>query len=271
MSLEEQVSSADVDGVEEEFVDELKPDTQLMHGQYTIEGFLAAGGFGITYLARDSLNRRVVVKECFPGNFCRRQNASVMPRSRAHQNELTSIVRLFSQEASSLAKANHPNIVGVHQVFEENNTAYMALDFVHGRDLLEILKEDRDSLTPEVVEGYLVKVLGAIQHIHDLGMLHRDISPDNIIINEAGEPILIDFGAAREESSSDERVTRMLSALRVVKDGYSPQEFYIAGSKQTPSCDLYSLAASFYHIITGDLPPDSQTRLSARAANDVDP
>ena len=206
MSLENTISNED----EEEFVDELKPDTQLMHGQYTIEAFLAAGGFGITYLARDSLKRRVVVKECFPGNFCRRQNASVMPRSRAHQSELSSIVRLFSQEAMSLAKANHPNIVGVHQVFEENNTAYMALDFVQGRDLLEILKEDPESLKPDVVEGYLEKVLGAIQHIHDLGMLHRDISPDNIIINEEGEPILIDFGAAREEASSDERVSRML-------------------------------------------------------------
>lgn len=176
---------------------------------------------------------------------------------------------MFSQEAMSLAKANHPNIVGVHQVFEENNTAYMALDYVHGRDLLEILEDDAESLKPELVEGYLKKVLGAIGHIHKLGMLHRDISPDNIIINENGEPKLIDFGAARE--SSNAKVTRMLSALRVVKDGYSPQEFYIAGSDQGPSCDLYSLAASFYHLITKELPPDSQWRLSACAAGDEDP
>ncbi len=265
MSLENTASQID----EEEFVDELKPGTKLMLGQYTIEGFLAAGGFGITYLAKDSLDRRVVIKECFPGSFCRRQNTSVTPRSRAHQNELKSIVRMFSQEAMSLAKANHPNIVGVHQVFEENNTAYMALDYVHGRDLLEILEEDPDSLKPELVEGYLKKVLGAIGHIHELGMLHRDISPDNIIIDENGEPKLIDFGAARE--SRNEKVTRMLSALRVVKDGYSPQEFYIAGSDQGPSCDLYSLAASFYHLITKELPPDSQWRLSACAAGDDDP
>lgn len=264
MSLE---TTAEVEN--EDFVDELKPGTKLMLGQYTVEGFLAAGGFGITYLAKDSLDRRVVVKECFPGSFCRRQNSSVMPRSRAHQNELKSIVRLFSQEAMSLAKTKHPNIVGVHQVFEENNTAYMALDYVHGRDLLEILHDDPDSLTPTLVEGYLTKILDAIQHIHKLGMLHRDISPDNIIINADGEPILIDFGAARE--STNERVTRMLSALRVVKDGYSPQEFYIAGSDQTPSCDLYSLAASFYHLITKELPPDSQWRLSACAAGDEDP
>ncbi len=265
MSLE--TNAVETDG--EEFVDELKPGTKLMLGQYTIEDFLAAGGFGITYLAKDSLDRRVVIKECFPGSFCRRQNHSVTPRSRAHQNELKSIVRMFSQEAMNLAKANHPNIVGVHQVFEENNTAYMALDYVHGHDLLEILQEDPESLKPELVESYLVKILDAVKHIHSMGMLHRDISPDNIIINEQGEPILIDFGAARE--SKNERVTRMLSALRVVKDGYSPQEFYIAGSDQTPSCDLYSLAASFYHLITKELPPDSQLRLSSCAAGDEDP
>ena len=150
MSLE---TTAEVE--DEDFVDELKPGTKLMLGQYTIEGFLAAGGFGITYLAKDSLDRRVVVKECFPGSFCRRQNTSVTPRSRAHQNEVKSIVRLFSQEAMSLAKTKHPNIVGVHQVFEENNTAYMALDYVHGRDLLEILTEDPGSLTPMRIQGYL--------------------------------------------------------------------------------------------------------------------
>ncbi len=254
---------------EEDFVDELKPGTELMLGQYTIKDFLAAGGFGITYLASDSLGRNLVIKECFPGNFCRRQNHSVMPRSRSHQEELKSITRLFSQEAHSLSKAGHPNIVGVHQVFEENNTAYMALDYVEGQDLLEILKDDPDSLTPERIEKFLTKILDAIAHVHGKGILHRDISPDNILIRKDDEPVLIDFGAARE--SKDEKASRLLSALRVVKDGYSPQEFYIAGSEQGPSCDLYSLAASFYHLITGELPPDSQTRLSAFAAGEPDP
>ncbi len=252
-----------------EFADELKPGTQLMLGQYTIDRFLAAGGFGITYLAYDSLKRPVVIKECFPGSFCRRQNHSVMPRSRAHQEELKSIVRHFSKEALTLSKARHPNIVGVHQVFEENNTAYMALDYVEGRDLLEILKEDADGLTSDQIESYLERMLDAIGHVHARGLLHRDISPDNIIVSTEDEPVLIDFGAARE--TADKKASRLLSALRVVKDGYSPQEFYIVGSQQGPSCDLYSLAASFYHIITGDLPPDSQSRLTAFAAGEPDP
>ena len=266
------VQEAQVDNLhesdEEEFVDELTPGTQLMHGQYTIESFLNSGGFGITYLARDSLDRLVVIKECFPGSFCRRQNASVVARSRAHQAELRSIVRLFTQEARSLAKAGHPNVVGVHQVFEDNGTAYMALDYVEGMDLLEIITETPGVLTPTQIRSYVVKMLDAISFVHKQGILHRDISPDNILVRADNEPVLIDFGAAREEASKQ---SRLLSALRVVKDGYSPQEFYVAGSEQSNSCDLYSLAASFYHIITGDLPPDSQTRLAAAAAGDADP
>ncbi len=252
----------------EGFVDELKPGTKLMHGQYTIESFLNAGGFGITYLARDSLDRKIVIKECFPGAFCRRSRYIVQARSRAHQNELKSIVRLFVQEARSLSKLSHPNIVGVHQVFEDNDTAYMALDFVEGRDLLDTIEDPNHGLTPTQIKAILKEVLGAIGFIHDQGILHRDISPDNILINKSFHPVLIDFGAAREEATKQSRV---LSALRVVKDGYSPQEFYIAGSAQSPSSDLYALAASFHHLIAMEVPPNSQARLAAIASAEPDP
>ncbi|MEO0866475.1 MAG: serine/threonine-protein kinase, partial [Pseudomonadota bacterium] len=253
---------------EQVFADELAAGSTLMHGQYTIESFLNAGGFGITYSARDSLDRRVVIKECFPGAFCRRSTALVTARSRAHQSELASIVRLFVQEARSLAKLDHPNIVGVHQVFEENNTAYMALDFVDGRDLLDVIESGRNPLTPDDVEAVLRKLLDAIRFVHDQGILHRDISPDNILLDQNNQPVLIDFGAAREQATKQSRV---LSALRVVKDGYSPQEFYVAGSDQGPYSDLFALGASFYHLITGETPPNSQARLAAVATGSPDP
>lgn len=259
---------AEFEDGDDAFADELAPGSQLMHGQYTIESFLNAGGFGITYAARDSLDRRVVIKECFPGAFCRRSTTLVTARSRAHQKELASIVRLFVQEARSLAKLKHPNIVGVHQVFEENSTAYMALDFVEGKDLLDIIEDPETTLEPPVIESMLRKILDAIRFIHGQGILHRDISPDNILLNADDEPVLIDFGAAREQASKQSRV---LSALRVVKDGYSPQEFYIAGSEQGPYSDLYALGASFYHLLTGELPPNSQARLAAVAAGEADP
>ncbi|MEM1429684.1 MAG: protein kinase [Pseudomonadota bacterium] len=250
------------------FADELPPGAELLHGQYRITRFLSAGGFGITYLAKNSLDRNIVIKECFPAAFCRRVKSEVQARSRSHHDELTSIVRLFVEEARSLAKLVHPNIVGVHQVFEENNTAYMSLDFIEGRDLLEMVEDKGWQADPAEMTVILRKLLDAIKFVHAEGMLHRDISPDNVLIQPDGEPILIDFGAAREQASKQSRV---LSALRVVKDGYSPQEFYISGAEQGPPSDLYALGATLYHVITRELPPDSQTRLGAVAAQGDDP
>ena len=178
-------------------------------------------------------------------------------------------MKLFVQEAKSLAKMIHPNIVGVHQVFEDNETAYIAMDYIDGRDLLEIIETDRASLTPKRVYILLKKMLSAVSFIHENGLLHRDISPDNILVNRTGEPILIDFGAARQQATVVGG--KALSAMRVVKDGYSPQEFYVSGSTQNDSSDLYALAATFYHAIAGHAPPNSQGRLLALAEEKPDP
>ncbi|MFC2968003.1 serine/threonine-protein kinase [Acidimangrovimonas pyrenivorans] len=263
-------AALDMDGVSsaEEFTDELKPGTRLLHGQYTIERFLKVGGFGLTYLARDSLDRTVVIKECFPGTMCSRSDREVRARSRVHQDEFNSVVRLFVQEARRLAKVRHPNIVGVHQVFEDNGTAYMALDYVEGDDLLDIVEEAPQLLGPAEISEMLQKLLRAIGFVHDHGLLHRDIAPDNILLGPTDEPVLIDFGAAREQAT---KASRVLSALQVVKDGYSPQEFYISNGPQAPASDLYSLAATFYHLIAGHAPVNSQMRLAVVAAQEPDP
>jgi hypothetical protein len=249
-------------------LDELPPGTPLLHGQYTIARFINSGGFGITYLAKDSLDRDVVIKECYVDAFCRRTRTIVSARSRAHQNEMKSIIRHFIQEARSLSKLRHPNIVGVHQVFEDNDTAYMAIDFVNGRDLADIIDDPATSLPPGQVVMMARKLLSAVGYVHDHGLLHRDISPDNILLNAEGEPVLIDFGAAREHVPES---GRKHSALRVVKDGYSPQEFYIAGSEQGPWSDLYALAATLYHLIKGEAPVNGQERLAAIADQRPDP
>ncbi len=250
------------------FADALKPGTELLHGQFRIEKFLNAGGFGMTYLARDSLDRIVVIKECFPSSMCCRQKGNVMARSRQHQAEFDAVVKHFGAEARRLSKLQHPNIVGIHQVFEDNMTAYMALDFVRGRDLLDTIEDPKMKLHPRDVKDILLRCLEAVHYIHTNDVLHRDISPDNILIDGKGNPVLIDFGAAKEEAT---RASRALSALHVVKDGYSPHEFYIAGSTQDASSDLYSLGATFYHVLTGEAPPDSQARVSAIAGDRPDP
>ncbi len=253
---------------EAEFSDELVPGTKLLRGQYTIESFLNAGGFGVTYLARDSLQRLVVLKECFPSSMCCRTREVVRARNRSSQKEFETVVKLFGQEARRLSALEHPNIVGIHQVFEDNGTAYMALDFVRGRDLHDIIEDPRVKLTPKHVRSILKKLLAAVKYIHDNNVLHRDISPDNILLQANGNPVLIDFGAARGEAS---RASRALSQIHVVKDGYSPQEFYVQGADQGPWSDLYSLAATMYHLITGSAPPSSQERVAAIAAEKDDP
>jgi serine/threonine protein kinase len=252
----------------EVFADDLKPGAQLLGGQYTILGFLNSGGFGITYLAKDSLERTVVIKECFPNALCRRSSTIVRARSRKHSGEFRGFVESFIAEARSLARLVHPNIVGVHQVFEDNDTAYMAIDFINGKDLHDILESTDQAFTPEETVVLLKKMLSAVEFIHQAGILHRDISPDNILIDQTGNPVLIDFGAASEEVV---RATRVLTGRRVVKDGYSPQEFYLSGAEQSPSSDLYALAATFYHVITGKAPPESQRRLAMVAEGSPDP
>ncbi|OYW61163.1 MAG: hypothetical protein B7Z31_03050 [Rhodobacterales bacterium 12-65-15] len=251
------------------FAEELKPGTRLLLGQFTVDSFLSAGGFGITYLARDSLDRRVVVKECFPASVCRRSGTSVSARSVQRQGEFQSIVALFLQEAHNLSQLDHPNIVKVHQVFQDNDTAYMAMDCIDGPDFLATLEGTAPRLTPDQIVHALTRLLDALGYVHSLGFLHRDISPDNILLDRSrGEPVLIDFGAARKDVT---RKSRALSGLRVVKDGYSPQEFYISGSKQAPCSDLYALAASFCHLVSGETPKTSQERLSAIANGMGDP
>jgi serine/threonine protein kinase len=243
--------------------------TNLCGDQFTITSRLSAGGFGITYRAKDNfLGRIIVIKECFSDDFCLRSGKHVIARNEASAVHFKSIAEMFIREARSLAKLRHPNIVGVHRAFEENGTAYMALDLIDGCDLDQVLAVNAATLPPKGVKDMLLRLLDAIETIHDQDLLHRDISPDNIVIEKDGNPVLIDFGAARGDAS---RRTRAVSSLLVVKDGYSPQEFYMAGSIQEPCSDLYALASTFYHVLSGEAPPNSQVRMVDVASQKPDP
>ncbi|PJI91293.1 serine/threonine protein kinase [Yoonia maricola] len=242
---------------------------ELLGGKFKIESQIGAGGFGITYLAQDTfLERAVVIKECFPESICMRFGNRVTVNSPNHEAQFRKIVDMFMREARSLARLRHPNIVSVHQAFEENGTAYMVLDLFEGRDLLDAIEDDKDTLTPDQVRDILLKVLDAIDLVHSNDLLHRDISPDNILLDKWGTPALIDFGAAREDASQKNGA---VSTMLVVKDGYSPHEFYVAGGIQGPCSDLYALAATMYHLISGKAPPVSQTRVAAMADLNDDP
>jgi hypothetical protein len=248
--------------------DELPPGETLCGGQYTIDRYLNSGGFGVTYMARDSLGRSVVIKECFPSAMCYRSGRMVRLRSGASAEEFDAILELFEKEARALAALQHPYIVGVHQFFRDNGTAYMAMDFVDGQTLLDIIETEPERLGPEDVKALLIRILQALAYTHSHDILHRDISPDNILVDAENMPVLIDFGAARESAT---RMSRVLSKVLTVKDGYSPQEFYLAGSDQAYSSDLYALAATFYHVVSRKAPPSSHSRLAATAREQPDP
>ncbi|WP_120631228.1 serine/threonine-protein kinase [Ruegeria sp. EL01] len=249
-------------------IEGLQPGAKLLRGQYEILRFLSNGGFGITYLARDSLERDVVIKECYPGALCRRNGDLVEPADSANKDDLRAIIDLFILEARNHARLVHPNIVDVHQVFEDNDTAYIAMDLIRGCDLLDYVENPENDGGPDFIVQVTEKMLSAVSFIHQSGMLHRDISPDNILIDENGDPILIDFGAAREQAANK---SVALMTLRVIKDGYSPHEFYVRGAEQGPSSDLYVLAATLYHAISGERPIDGQTRLNAFNNGQDDP
>ncbi len=249
-------------------IEGLQPGAKLLRGQYEILSYLSNGGFGITYLARDSLERDVVIKECFPGALCRRDGDLVEAADPSYSEDLRAIVDLFIQEARNHARLVHPNIVDVHQVFEDNNTAYIAMDLIRGCDLLDYMDKPENESGPDFIVQVTEKMLSAVSFIHQSGMLHRDISPDNILIDENGDPVLIDFGAAREQAANK---SAALLTLRVIKDGYSPHEFYVRGAEQGPSSDLYVLAATLYHAISGERPIDGQSRLNAFNNGQEDP
>ncbi|CUH99532.1 serine/threonine protein kinase [Leisingera aquaemixtae] len=241
---------------------------KLLQGQYQIERPLLSGGFGITYLARDSLERRVVIKECYPAGLCRRSGTDVEPSSPEHARSCRNVLRAFLREAHLLARARHPAIVGVHQVFKENQTAYIAMEFIDGLDLLTVREEQPERLTGPVLRRILDQSLEALDCLHRLGVLHRDISPDNILLGKDGTVTLIDFGAACGSTPDDSTALPMLLA---VKDGYSAHELYSPDLPQRPACDLYALGATLYYLITGAPPAASQKRLAALLAGSPDP
>ncbi|MCC7253314.1 serine/threonine-protein kinase [Hyphomicrobium sp.] len=236
----------------------LKGGTELV-GDYRIERVLGAGGFGITYLAEEvALDRNVTIKEYFPSDFAARTSTSdAAPRSQDCASDYRWGLDRFIEEAQTLARFSHPNIVRVYRYFKANNTAYMVLHFEEGQSLKSWLKGLGRAPRQKELDAIVAPLLDALELIHKQDFLHRDIAPDNIIIRKDGTPVLIDFGSARGEILAH---SKTVSAL--VKPGYSPYEQYAETSRQQgPWTDIYALAATLYHAVTGKRPSDSPSRM----------
>ena len=217
------------------------------------------GGFGITYIAWDShLEKPVAIKEYLPGELATRAaDGSVMPLSGERETDYRWGLERFLLEARTLARFEHPNIVRVLRYFEANRTAYMVMDYERGEPLKTVLQHNPQP--PEQLLKELARpLLDGLAVVHAGGFLHRDIKPDNIVVRASGQPVLIDFGAARNAIGG---TTRSLTA--VLTPGYAPLEQYSGEGKQGPWTDLYAFAGVLYRAVTNHAPPDAVSRLKA--------
>jgi serine/threonine protein kinase len=224
--------------------------------EYQVERVLGQGGFGTTYLCFDQkLSRHCAIKEFTPLRLAQRAtNNSLQPQAGSSLQEYSSAVVTFLLEARRLASFSHPNIVRVQRFFEANNTAYFVMDYEKGVSLRGFLKGQCGVLTEQEIEAIVGPLCDALDQLHQNGLIHRDLKPDNILIQADGAPILIDFGAALDVKNSDDVAV-------VATDGYAPPEQFGLLQNQGPWVDVYALGATLYEILFGEIPQPSRFRL----------
>lgn len=229
-----------------------------LNDRYLIGRVIGFGGFGVTYVGWDSvLKVKVAVKEYLPSEFSTRMlgqtQVSVYGGNKAEQ--YAQGMERFVEEAKKIAKFNHePGIVRIYDSFLANNTAYIIMEYIEGITLTKWLKEKGIFDGQECIET-LKPMMLSLKNIHSAGIIHRDIAPDNIMINDSKDAKLIDFGAARYAATSHSR-----SLTVIIKEGYSPEEQYRSRGEQGPHTDVYALAATIYKMTTGITPPDAMER-----------
>ena len=238
----------------------LYPGVGLYNNRYVIGTCIGFGGFGITYKAWDNVLETVVaVKEYYPTGLVQRVpgKPQVIIYTGEGKEEYMQGLERFLDEAKNMAKfVDNPNIVHVDAFFEENNTAYLVMEYLPGMTLKSYLKSKGGRIGCEEVIPIADAVITALKEIHAGGIIHRDISPDNIMLCNDGRIKLLDFGAARFSDADQER-TRSI----ILKPGFAPPEQYQAKSKQGPWTDIYALCATVYRAITGVLPDESVNRV----------
>lgn len=233
----------------------LPVDTLLQGGKYRIVRFINSGGFGCTYEAEHvMLEKRVAIKEFFVKDFCNRDEttAHVTVGTVSKKGLVEKLRRKFVEEAKALCRLQHPGIVRVSDVFEENGTAYFVMDYIDGRSLSEVVKQE-GPLSEARALKYIRQAAEALQYVHGHNRLHLDIKPGNIMVDDGNDQaVLIDFGASKQYDEQDgENVSTLLGKT----PGYAPLEQM--GNdvvKFLPATDIYALGATFYKLLTGITP-----------------
>ncbi len=238
----------------------LRPGT-ILNGKYWVGKALGEGGFGITYIGWDlNLELKTAIKEYFPNGFVSRDVSvtdTLTVFSGSDQNMFEQGREKFINEAKSLARFDSlPGIVSVKDFFLENGTAYIVMEYVDGETLKSFLKRNGGKASPETVFTMMEPLMKSLSKVHEQGIIHRDISPDNIMITKDSKVKLLDFGAARDISMGGQK-----SLSIQLKPGYAPEEQYRSHGKQGPWTDVYALCATMYMAITGVQPMESLERM----------
>jgi serine/threonine protein kinase len=233
----------------------------VLKNKYIIGSVIGEGGFGITYAGWDTaLGQKIAVKEYYPSVCANRSHTGdnhVIPGQASKGQYFRMGKERFTQEAQSAAQfSGEAGIVEIRDYFEENDTAYIVMNYLEGGNLGEIVRS-RGKLEPKTFFAVMLPLMRTLEHVHQQGMIHRDIAPDNIIMSEDGSLTLLDFGSARYYFGEE---TKSLSV--VLKPGYAPYEQYSCKGKQGAWTDVYALCATIYKCITGVTPPDALDRIS---------
>ena len=238
--------------------------------EYVIQRVLGIGGFGITYLARDTrLGSLVALKEYFPHAYAQRDSTkTIRPNSGGDTGDAENYrwgLQEFLKEARALAQFKHTNIVRVLRFLEANGTAYMAMEYEEGESLAGFIARHGGFLNEPLLLNVFLPVLNGLQAVHDAGLLHLDIKPDNIYLRRSGVPMLIDFGSARQRSTANR------SQKVALTPGYAALEQYPGHGDLGPGADVYSMSATLYRCITGQEPVDARDRVNGLNKLHVDP
>ena len=246
----------------EEYITEahqLPPGT-ILHGRFEIRRVIGEGGFGITYEGRDQvLDARVAIKEYYMTGFVNRNTAvslDVIPSVGEKAETFRKNREKFYSEAMVLAKfGEEDGIVRIQDYFQENETAYIVMEYLDGGTLKDRLNKN-GAMNWEEALDLLMPGMVSLEHVHEAGIIHRDISPDNIMLTKSGKIRILDFGAARKTTESDPK-----SLSVILKPGYAPEEQYRSKGVQGPWTDVYAFCATLYKCITGSVPEEAMDRL----------
>lgn len=239
---------------------QLQPGTYLQGDKYRIISTLGSGGFGITYLAEQTMTeRKVCIKEFFPKSLLAREDDSRSVRALSNElaNDSVRFKAKFIKEAKTIASLKHPSIVQVFDAFEENGTAYYVMDYIEGESLSSIIKR-YGALNEATAVHYIRQVADALNHIHERKIMHLDIKPGNVMLrSKDNSVILIDFGLSKHYDAQSGEATSTTPVG--VSHGFAPLEQYRQGGVKefSPETDIYSLGATLYYLVAGTVPPEA--------------